>query len=64
MGSQARRFQKPDPHIRHSAACNRYAKSNIKVCAASISVTMCPISGYHDIYLCNFAFQGSLNAKI
>jgi hypothetical protein len=58
MSSQAYRFQKPDAHIRHSAARN-HAKSKNRACAVSILQTACyPISGYHDIYLCNvFAFR-------
>jgi hypothetical protein len=47
MSSQAKRFQKPDAHIRHSAARN-HAKSKNRACAASILQTASyPISELH-----------------
>jgi hypothetical protein len=55
MSSQAYRFQKPDAHIRHSAARND-AKSKNTPCAVSILQTACyPISGYHDITCAMFS---------
>ena len=65
MSSQAYRFQKPDAHIRHSAARNHAKSKNRALRCLDIADRMHPISGNHDIYLCNvFAFRCSNDLAI
>ena len=57
MSRQAYRFQKPDAHIRHSAARN-HSKSKNRACAVSIADRMLPDFWLSRHYLCNvFAFR-------